>query len=698
MALSLSLSFPAMAQEVVIDPVKVTAEQPDPPPAPGLETVQAEEVDLQEDSDVTWITLEDVLESTPSVKVRSFGAPGSPSFMSIRGTDATHTLVMLDGLPLNDAATGFVDLSTVPVSILSSATVVRGGHPSGSGPYHPGGVVLLETRDLEPGIHAGVTLTAGFYPLGPRSTTGQDAGLKLRSASEIFQFGAQRKLSLYGSSFDGTFGILAAGSLESADGDFAYLGDAGTVYNIDDDRFLSRSNNAHGAASGLFKVTWLPDWSSQLVLGGLVNVIRDGLPGIDVLPTEHSELSRMRAHLGLTYQRWRDDLLSVPFIDGSVFLRYTSLEFFDPNGEISLTTSHGLSRDLTGGLRYAMNALRPDGAVLGLDTELTLESWRSFDGLHPETDAVRTLRLNLGLGLNGSVPLWEGRIVVEGSIRGSLLHDVIVGTGGGETRPYFSPRAGVRFAPLPFLSLTASVAYTHRPPTFMELFGNGGLFRGNDSLMPERGFGGDLNARIALPEETLGDLTLSLSTTGFINVVSDQIVFIQNSQRTMVAQNVAKARIAGFELEAHAGWTGWARVQLGYTLLDPIDLSGIDPYDHEMLPNRPRHDLFLEAGLFHWGVELSWQADHISGGYVDRSQQQPISNRTIHTLQLTWEPWFAEGLSFDVKWYNVGNALVDRTPITSSAGISTPGRRAITDVDGYPLPGTALFFTLAYNR
>lgn len=693
----LALAAPAGAQEVEIGEVKVTAEEPDPPPSPGLSTAQTREVDLEEESDVGWITLEDVLESTPSVRVRSFGAPGSPSFLSVRGTDATHTLVMLDGVPLNDAATGFVDLSTVPLALLSTATVVRGGHQSGTGPYHPGGVVLLSSREPEPGVHAGFTLTGGFYPLGPDGGTGDDAGLEARPAGELLRFGAERRLTLFGSSFDGRIGVLAAGSLSTADGDFAFFDDGGTVYDLEDDRFLTRTNNEHTAGSGLLKLSWLPDWSSEVELSGLVHLTRDGLPGIDVLQTERAELARLRSQLGLSYRRWRSDLLDVPFIRADAFVRLTSLELADPLGEISLAAAHALSRDVAGGVTWALHALHPGGTVLGLSGELTVEGWRSVDRLHPGEDGVRALRLNVGFGLSGSAPLWGGKLVAEASARGSLVHDELF-DGGRETRPYFSPRAGLKLAPWPFLAVTASVTYTHRPPTFMELFGNGGLFRGNPDLEPERGAGMDLDVTLRLPEDAVAGLALSASATGFVNLLGDQIVFIQNSQRTMVAQNVSSSRIAGLELAARAAYEGWARVDLGYTLMDPVDTSGIEPYDGEMLPNRPRHDLFIETSVFHWGVELTWQADHVSGGFVDRNQKEPISTRTIHSLELTWRPRFAEGLSLDLKWWNVGNEVLDAADIVSAAGVELDRRRAVTDVDGYPLPGTALFFTLSYRR
>jgi iron complex outermembrane receptor protein len=678
--------------EAELDPVTVTAEAPQPPASPGLETVQSDTIDLEE-SDTTWLTLEDVLESTPSVRVRSFGAPGSPSFLSVRGTAATHTLVVLDGVPLNDAATGFVDLSTVPVTALGKVTVIRGGHASGAGPTHPGGVVLLESLKPAPGLHGGASLTLGLYPLGPEA--GGD-GLKLRPARDVFTFGAQRRISLWQSWFGGSFGILAAGAYDSSAGDFAYLSDNGTVYDLSDDRYLARTNNGHEALSALLKLTWIPDMLSQVTLGAVLSSMHDGLPGIDVLPTTRSSLSRSRLNLSLSYRRWSEDLLALPALEASVLCRLTSLAFVDPLAEIALSGTDALSRDLLAGARLAVHDLRRAGVVLGGSLELTWEGWRSTSRLEGPGAKVTAQRLDVGLEADLTVPLLGSLLVLEASVSADIVHDVL-GSATGETRLYPSPRAGLAASPLTWLRLTTSVAYAHRPPTFMELFGDGGTFRGNAELDPEHGVTADAGVDAALPEGLAGDLELSLRAALFTSYTVDLIVFIQNSQKTMIATNVEEALMRGLELTARVGWTGWASAELGYTLLDPVDRSGIEPYDGLMMPNRPRHDLFLEAHVGHWGVELSYLMDSISGGFVDRVNLDAISTRTIHTLKLGWAPAFAQGLSLELAWWNMGNAIVDRSDMLSSTGESYSRRRAVTDVDGYPLPGTALFLTLAYR-
>ena len=687
------LAVPVRADdEAEIGPVTVTAEAPEPPASPGLETVQSDTIEV-EDADTTWLTLEDVLESTPSIRVRSFGAPGSPSFLSVRGTDATHTLVLLDGVPLNDAATGFVDLSTVPVSALGEVSVIRGGHASGAGPTHPGGVVLLESREPAPGLHGGVSLSLGLYPLGPGAG---GSGLKLRPAREAFSFGAQRRISLWQSWFGGSLGILAAGSYGSGAGDFAYYSDNGTVFDLDDDRYLVRQNNEHEALSALLKLTFIPDMTSQVTLGAVLSSMQDGLPGIDVLPTTGSSLSRSRLSLALTFRRWSEDLLSVPALEAAAYLRLTSLEFVDPLAEIALSATDALSRDLMAGARVSAHDLRAGGTVLGGSLELTWEGWRSSSRLESAPASLAAQRLDVGLEADLSVPLLGGLVVLEASMSADIVHDVLDG-GSSTTRFYPSPRAGLAVRPLGWLVLAASAAYAHRPPSFMELYGNGGTFRGNPDLGPEHGVTADAGVEAALPEGLAGDLALSCRVAAFTSYTIDLIVFIQNSQKTMIATNVDEALMRGLELTARVGWTGWASVELGYTLLDPVDRSGIEPYDGLMMPNRPRHDLFLEARLGHWGVELSYLMDNVSGGFVDRINLDAISTRTIHTLKLGWAPFFAPGLSLELCWWNMGDTIVDRSALVSSTGESHDRRRAVTDVDGYPLPGTALFLTLAYS-
>lgn len=125
--------------------------------------------------------LDEALASVPAVSLfrRTSSLSANPttqgiSLRAIAPSGAGRTLVVLDGVPLNDPFGGWVIWSQVPTESLSSLDVVRG---SGAGPYGAGaltGVIALRERDegavLDASVseRGGVRLAAsGATVLGP---------------------------------------------------------------------------------------------------------------------------------------------------------------------------------------------------------------------------------------------------------------------------------------------------------------------------------------------------------------------------------------------------------------------------------------------------------------------------------------------------------------------------------------------------
>lgn len=85
-------------------------------------------------------TTTQLLERLPFVQLRS--ARGETS-VSLRGARREQMVITLDGLALNDPATGVADVSDVPLAALGDAAVSLGADPLGAGPGATGGVVAL---------------------------------------------------------------------------------------------------------------------------------------------------------------------------------------------------------------------------------------------------------------------------------------------------------------------------------------------------------------------------------------------------------------------------------------------------------------------------------------------------------------------------------------------------------------------------
>jgi vitamin B12 transporter len=104
--------------------------------------VSAKLIQSQQIRDVTT-----ALREVPSVRVTQSGSPGSLADVSIRGAPPSQTLIMMDGVPVNDSATGSFDMSRLTTDDLDRIEVVRGAGGALYGSQAIGGVINLIARE-----------------------------------------------------------------------------------------------------------------------------------------------------------------------------------------------------------------------------------------------------------------------------------------------------------------------------------------------------------------------------------------------------------------------------------------------------------------------------------------------------------------------------------------------------------------------
>lgn len=107
-------------------------------------------------------TLQDVLQEVPGLNFRFPFQAGvaHPSWQAVTlrglgGTAASRTLVLVDGVPLNDPYFGWVRWSQVPVEVIERIEIVRGGATVSWGSQSLAGVVHVITRSGGAGGFAG---------------------------------------------------------------------------------------------------------------------------------------------------------------------------------------------------------------------------------------------------------------------------------------------------------------------------------------------------------------------------------------------------------------------------------------------------------------------------------------------------------------------------------------------------------------
>jgi len=91
------------------------------------------------------LSIGDLLQRESNVYVKSYGG-NSLATMSVRGSSASQTLVLWNGLPVQSAMLGLLDLSLLPLNFSDLVSLQLGGNSSSWGSGAIGGVLSLENE------------------------------------------------------------------------------------------------------------------------------------------------------------------------------------------------------------------------------------------------------------------------------------------------------------------------------------------------------------------------------------------------------------------------------------------------------------------------------------------------------------------------------------------------------------------------
>jgi len=129
----------------------------------------------------------DVLRGQAGLDITENGGPGSLSFLSLRGANASQTLVLIDGMRVGDAASigGEFDFSVLSTQDVERIEILRGPQSALYGSDAMGGVVNIITRQGARAPRTVLNLEAGSYGTVSSSLATSGASEKLAYAFSI---------------------------------------------------------------------------------------------------------------------------------------------------------------------------------------------------------------------------------------------------------------------------------------------------------------------------------------------------------------------------------------------------------------------------------------------------------------------------------------------------------------------------------
>jgi len=492
----------------------------------------------------------DLLRLTPGMSVATTGPRGTQTQLRIRGAEANHSLLFVDGIRFNDPAAGNEGRFELLTSdLLSRIEVVRGPQSALWGSEALGGVIAVESADP--------FRRTGFFGAG--------------------EYGSLDSARLFGryAVRTGKVGISGGLGYQRSDGIDSLGGGAG-----------DRDGFENLAAS--LRIEGRPTDAVRLGVTGYWVEGRSHYDGFDpnsflradTLDTTKNRIGAVRAFAAGEWDGWsvRGE---AAYLDSANRNRLAGAPLNDTFGD-RLTLGGQVSRRIGGHMIIAA-------------ADHQKEDFRARDtSFFGGTDQDRSRRLTALVGEWRAE--WSRAIVTDLAVR----HDDFSAFADETTF-----RASVLVRPGRGLILHAAYGEGVAQPTFYDLYGFfPGSFVGNPDLKPETSRGWEAGIRWANDHVSLG-------LTGFSSRLRNEIIgtFDPNTFLSGAANADGRSKRDGIELSASWRHADWLHLEANYTWLDAGEPNAAGTAQVREV-RRPRNTANLaawgESGRFSWGASLAY--------------------------------------------------------------------------------------------
>jgi vitamin B12 transporter len=578
-------------------------------------------------------TVAQALGVVPGLGLSDKGPEGSQISVTLRGSTTNQVLVLVDGVRVNDALTGLVDLSSIPLDSVERIEVLRGGGSSLYGGDAVGGVVNIITKkkssplnlSFENGSYLPTTSVSGFG--FAKAKEGPDLASLVDSQKASFSWGPAL----------GETALRVAGSATRAANAYTYLDPNG------DRRGLQNASSLAGDASIGATLPLGPGSLSADVAGYLRHL---GVPGSESSPTLYATEDDSKVNLVLKYsaERFLSDILSLA---ASAKLDYSGIDYVDGSDH----SNDGHHRIVTAQGEASQRAYVSD--------LLTLVYGASLSYAGASSDTVGSPRRIAGGAF------FESELAVGSlSLHPALRYDYYSDFSANDPLGPIGAALGATLRLSDSDSLKLNLARSYRVPTFNDLYWpaeNGA--EGNPALKPETGYEGDLGF-----ERRRGAFLYSASA--YLRYAEDVILWQPGADGIWRPSNYGAAFYPGIEQELRARLDGGYSVSANYSFLYSYVLSGaLSLGDDLRPPMTPVHS--LKGSLSHEGERLSWSmtASYSSLRYLTIANVAYLPSHFTLDVIAHWK------LSDRTSAYIAGDNLLDEK---------------YEIVDGYPMPGTRI--------
>lgn len=650
------LLYCAYAQPDVLEQIEVKATQQKPQTGKVIlsETTGASSLISGDALTRPGSTLSQVLARQAGTQVRQSGGLGSYSSATLRGSSSDQVMIYLDGLLLNDASGGAFNLSNIELMQADAIEVYRGATPMQLNKASLGGAINIRSKpaDGEPMFRA--TVSGGSFNT--------------------------QQLGVFGNGTLGRFDTLLSANLRRSDNDFAFHNNNGTRFNPNDDFDDHRKNAEVEQSSLLLKLGNKSSTTSQQDISLQYFLKNQNIPDWKNTAYNTASLDTQTARLQLSHHK--DSFRQTAWNTRLGFNLSRSVEeYFDGQSRIGLGRQHDQWTSHIVGLNNYWEYVS-DQRTFSLSADYRQENYDAEDLLNVKPDSTAK-RHEWTLALQQSLFFYDQRLLLTPALRYQQLEDNFKiinhsitenGLSGAFSHHNLAPQFGVKYQLYPVLSINSNVGQYQRVPSFFELFGDRGLFTGNDELTPESG----INFDVGVSWHSSSDHNLlqkpSAQISIFYNDVDDAITRTYNSRGIGKSVNIEGALMYGLEWELSTRIHKNTKIQFKGTVQNTENRSPVPAFKGKQLSGQAKqsYSLYLDHKINH--LKLYYEFLGKTNRYYDTANLLPAADQAIHNIGFKYRHKHSE-LSIELN--NISDDIYE-------------------DFNGFPKPGRALFFTFNY--
>ncbi|MDB5032455.1 TonB-dependent receptor [Mucilaginibacter sp.] len=585
----------------------------------------------------------DAIRDFSGVIIKDYGGIGGLKTVSVRGLGANHTSILYDGVQINDAENGQVDLGKLNLNNVQAITLYNGQPPNilqTARAFASASVLSIET--IKPQLNA-----AKPYLI--------TAGIKAGS------FGLVNPYLQWQQRLSNNWSFIVNGYTENANGRYKYLINNGAT--TSQQTRIGSDITAQQVDGALY---WNKTDSNKFNLH--INYYNSdrGLPGAVILytpPPSGQRLWNRDLFIQTGYKHiWKDGF---QLLINSKFSQ-NNLHYFDPQFPSSsgILDQHYIQREFYQSAALSYHFL-PNWEV-SYATDLSLNN---VDADMPNFRFPTRVTLLNVLATN----LILGDLTLQGNLLNTNISETVRTGTASPNRNIFSPTVMATIKPFEDknFQIRGFYKYIFRVPTFNELYYG---FSPNTTLKPE--YTNQYDLGISYTKSLTGLLDyVAFTTDAYYNNVTNKIVFIPSLYNGST-QNFGKVDIKGLDvgLKTQAKLSAAYRLSLSvnYSYQHAINIT--DPTSStylNQLPYIPENTVALNAGISRGGLGIYYNQVFSSSRYYD-NDNKPADYMPLYAVS-----------DASIVYKGVFN----NCPIVLSAEVNNLFNKSYVVVQSYPMPG-----------